>query len=100
MLVTLKTTADLELNLSTGKPYILKGWGIINDIQDSVWDALYKENVNVLKDMLDNGFIVTSKTQDAKIKNAKDDVLQEALDIQEKAIKNNEKTKGVKLRKD
>lgn len=94
MIVVLKTNGGLDLCFE-GKILSLKGWGELNQVSDSVWQSVEKENKEMLSKMQDEGFLFVSKSKEAKTRNAKDDTLQNAKDKQEKEMKNFEdKTKA------
>lgn len=89
--VVLKTTADLSLNVG-GNPLTLRGFGVINTIENHVWAEAKKHPA--LKDMLDKGFILESALKTSEQENAKADTMQAVKSKQDK-----QKPKSVKVEK-
>ena len=95
MVVLLKTLGGLSVPLSNGSSITLKGNGLINQVEASIWQEL-KQNATI-KDMLEKGYIVEGE---AKQDNARADVLDKVAQKQSRDIAKQEANTKQKIKKD
>lgn len=88
-ILVLKTQGGISYPLDNGKSLTLRGYGLINKVDSSVWKECKEKHKDTIQQMIEDGFLIVSDNENSATKNATDDTMQQALDKQNKAIENN-----------
>lgn len=98
MIIILKSVAGLDYSVGE-KTISLKGGCFMNEIKDDDFNLIVRRYPS-FKKAIDEGFIIVNDVKNkGKVQNAVDETLQSALTKQEKAINNNERLNGVKIKR-
>ena len=88
-ILVLKTQGGISYPLDNGKSLTLRGYGLINKVDSSVWKECKNKHKDTIQQMIEDGFLIVSDNENSATKNATDDTMQQVLDKQNKDIENN-----------
>ena len=93
--IVIKGFAGTDYVKPNGKVISLSGGSVLNTIDDE--DMKYLSSLESFQARVDNGFIIINDKNQQRVL---DDTFQETLNLQEQAIKRNEKSNRVKITKE
>lgn len=93
-IVILKTQSGIKYPLDNGEAVTLKGYGLMNKVDNALWNRVKLKYKSTIDQLIGDGFLVESASETSETKNGVADTMQKTLDKQNKDIaKNKVKTK-------
>lgn len=85
MIVVLKSNANIAFEVN-GHTHIIKGYGVINEIDPIAWNDIKTAYAQSIEQMSDDGYLIVSDSKNASTKNASGDTMQNIVNKQKKDI--------------